>query len=458
MNIKEIDMTTGSLWKKIILFSLPLIASNLLQIVFNISDIAVAGNFAEENALGSIGSTTILVVLFTGFLIGLGSGINVIVAKYIGAKEKDNVHLTVTTSFLVAIVYGLIIYIISEATTKLILLALGTNEELLDGALNYSRIYFMGLPGLAIFNYGNALYSANGNTKRPLLILFSAGLINIGLNFLFVLVFKLGVIGVSLASVISQYLSALFIVISLIREKSDIGLHFKHYCFDKQKAYEVLKIGIPTGFQNAIFAVANLFIQSGINTFDVNSINGISAATNADNIIYDSLAAIYMGCSSFISQNLGAKKRKRILKTYFITMIYSVSLGIILGGLLIIFDRQFLSIFANKEEVIEAGIQRIRIMGLSYWISALMDCTIAASRGLGKTVWPTVILISGSCIFRIVWLYTLFNHFKTIESLFLLYSCSWTITAIAEILYFYIAYKEVVKDKIPLESKTDVKN
>jgi putative MATE family efflux protein len=458
MAAKEIDMTTGSLWKKIIIFSLPLVASNLLQILFNISDIAVVGKFVGENALGSVGSTTILVVLFTGFLIGLGNGVNVVVAKYIGAKDKENVKATVMTSFLVSLIYGIIFYIISEGVTKLILEVLGTKDDLIDGALIYSRIYFIGLPGLALFNYGNALYSANGNTKRPLIILTTAGIVNVGLNFLFVLVFKLEIIGVSLASVISQYLSALLIIISLMRDRSDISLTFKNYHLDKSKAYEVLKIGVPTGFQNAIFAIANLFIQSGINKFDTTTVNGISAATNADNIIYDSLAAVYMACAAFISQNYGAKNKERILKTYYISLIYSVSLGIILGGLLIIFDRQFLSIFANDEQVIQAGIQRIKIMGISYWISAFMDCSIAASRGLGKTFWPTIFLISGCCFFRIIWLYTFFNYFKTIESLFLLYACSWIITSIAEISYFIVAYKKFAKNDVIIKNKTNVPN
>ena len=207
----------------------------------------------------------------------------------------------------------------------------------------------------------------------------------------------------------------------------------------------ILALGLPAGFQNAIFAIANLFIQAGVNSFDSLMVKGNSAAANADNLIYDCMAAFYMACASFMSQNYGAGKPDRVKKSYFIALAYSFGVGLLLGGSLFLFGRQFLALFTTEAAVIDAGMKRVGVMGLAYCISAFMDCTIAASRGLGKTVVPTIIVILGSCVFRVIWVYTIFSHFHTIPSLYLLYPCSWILTAFAEILYFVHCYKDAMK-------------
>ena len=441
---KQIQMTAGKLFPNIVLFSLPLMLSNILQVLFNMSDIAVVGKFAAgPEPLGSVGSCAIPVSLFTGLLIGMGGGINAITARYIGAGDRDRVRRTTHTSLIISLAYGMLIMIIGLLVIEPLLVLLGTKEELIDGAILYMKVYLIGSPALALYNYGNGVLSAAGDPKHPLYYLSAAGVINILLNLFFVIVCRLDVMGVALASIISQYLSSFLILIRLFRTKDMHSLTFGELAVDKIVAKSVLMLGIPAGLQNAIFAVANLFIQAAVNSFDAVVVEGNSAAANADAFIYDLMAAIYVACTTFMSQNLGAGKKNRVLKSYIITVLYSFFAALVFGVLLFIFGREFMGIFTNSDEVVEAGINRLSIMAFSYCISAFMDCTIAASRGLGKTVIPTIIVITGSCVFRIIWVYTIFAHFHTIESLYLLYSFSWTLTAILEIAYFIHIYKKL---------------
>ena len=272
-----------------------------------------------------------------------------------------------------------------------------------------------------------------------------AGILNVIFNLFFVIVCHMAEDGVALASIITQYVSALLILMHMARQGDDCTFRLRDLRggLDKIESKRILGLGIPAELQNAIFAVANLFIQGAVNSFDSVMVEGNSAAANADSIIYNVMAAFYTACSTFMGQNLGAGKRERILKSYFIGIVYSFVVGAVLGGALFLFGREFLSLFANDEAVIEAGLQRTKIMCFSYAVSAFMDCTIAACRGIGKSFAPTVIVIMGSCVFRVVWIYTVFAHFHTIPSLYLLYIFSWTITAIAEIICFTINYKKL---------------
>ncbi len=269
-------------------------------------------------------------------------------------------------------------------------------------------------------------------------------------NLFFVIVCGMAEDGVALASIITQYVSAVLILIHMGRQTDDCAFRFRNLKFglDRTDGKRILGLGIPAGLQNAIFAVANLFIQGAVNSFDSVMVEGNSAAANADAIIYNIMAAFYTACSTFMGQNLGAGKRDRVLKSYFIDIAYSFVAGAILGGALFLFGRAFLSLFTNEEAVVEAGLLRTKIMCFSYAVSAFMDCTIAANRGIGKSLVPTIIVIMGSCVFRIAWIYTVFAHFRTIPSLYLLYIFSWTITAIAEIICFTVNYRKPAANKI----------
>lgn len=445
MKSYETDLSSGSLWKKILFFSIPLMFSNILQVVFNMSDVAVVGKFAGPIALGAVGSTSILITLFTGILIGLASGVNALTALHIGAKDKDNLTKTVHTSAILCLGAGLLISILGIAFSELTLNTMNTKPELINDAVIYLRIYLLGMPALALYNFGNAVLSAAGDTKRPLYYLSFAGIINVVLNLFFVIVCHLGVVGVAVASIIAQYISAILILRVLFCTSEDFGLHTRDLHISPDIFVRLLKIGIPSAFQYALFAIANLFVQTSVNSFDHVVVEGNSAAANADALVYDMMAAFYTACASFIAQNYGARKKERILKSYLISLLYSFLFGLVLGVGLYLLRYPFLSLFTNDTAVVNAGITRLSIMALSYAISAFMDSTIAASRGLGKTILPTIIVIMGSCIFRILWIYTVFAYFRTIESLYLLYAASWTITGIAEIIYFVYIYRKSIR-------------
>lgn len=430
------DLTQGSLAKKILWFSLPLIVSNLLQVLFNMTDIAVVGQFAGANALGSVGSTTTLVTMFTGFLIGMSGGINVLAALHYGSKDKEGLSQTIHSALIVSVITGIILMMLGIGMSEGILRILHTKEELLDGAVLYVRIYCLGMPAMAVYNFGNAVFSAVGDTKRPLYYLSLAGVLNLVLNLFLVIVCHLDAAGVAIASAVSQYLAATLILVTLFHSKEDYGLCFAELRLNKNKAAAIVKIGLPAGIQNAIFQIANLFIQAGVNTFSATMVAGNAAAANADALVYDVMAAFYTACGSFMGQNYGAGDKKRALKSYFVSLAYSFGIGLVMGLALVCFGTAFLGLFTSEAAVVEAGMHRLKIMGFSYCVSAFMDCTIAASRAMGKSLVPTIVVIMGSCVFRVIWVYTIFAYFGTISSLYLLYVFSWSITAAAEIIYF----------------------
>ena len=439
------DLTRGPLGKQIFLFSFPLILSNLLQVLFNMADIAVVGRFAGPIALGAVGSTAILVSLFTGFLIGMSGGVNVLTALHFGARDKKALAETVHSAAILCALVGLVFWGLGVLLARNILALMNTKPELIDGAALYLRIYFLGMPALAVYNYGNAVFSAVGDTKRPLLYLSIAGALNVTLNLVFVIACGMDVAGVALASILSQYVSAALILLALLRRGGeDYGLRLRELRLSRSRSKAILRIGLPGGLQNAIFAIANLFIQVGVNSFDATMVAGNSAATNQDPIVYDVMAAFYTACGSFIGQNYGARRKDRIKKSFLISLAYSFGAGVLLGLGILAAGPRFLSLFTAEPAVVEAGMHRLRVMSLSYGISAFMDCTIAASRGLGKSLAPTVIVLLGSCAFRILWVYTVFAHFGTITSLYLLYAFSWAITAVAEIWYFLRVYRKEV--------------
>ena len=441
-----LDMTQGSLGRQIIGFSLPLMFTNLLQMLFSMVDLAVVGRFSSSAAMGSVGSTTTLIFLFTGFLMGLGSGVNVLVATHFGARSEKNVRESVHTSFLVCLIAGFLMLALGLIFARPLLELLNTRDDLIDGAELYLRIYFLGMPAAALYNYGNGVLNAIGDTKTPLIFLSAAGVLNVILDLVFVIGLGMSTDGVALASVLSQCVSAGLIVRSLMRSKEIYSLSLKEVRFHKDKAIHALSVGVPAGLQNAIFSVANLFIQAGVNSFSTVVVEGNSAAGNVDNLVYSVMNAFYISCSSFVGQNYGAGNRDRVRRTYWISLSYSFAAGAVLGLSLVFFGRSFLALFTDSAEVAAAGMHRLCIMGFSYAISAFMDCTIAASRGLGRCVVPTIIVVLGSCVFRVIWVYTIFASVGTIASLYLLYPVSWTLTAGAEMVYFFYLYRKVFRN------------
>lgn len=472
MKTKEIDMTEGSLWKKIFAFSVPLVFTNLLQILFNMADSAVVGRFAGSLPLGSVGSTGQMIFFCSGLLIGLGSGVNVLVAFSIGKKDSKDVAETVRASFVSCLAAGFLIFAFAWISAPFVLKLLDTKPELFDDALLYFRIYMISMPAMSLYYFGNGVLSAYGDTRSPMFYLAIAGAVNIILDCVLVIVFKMSVAGVGIATVVAQYISCVLTLLKLaktldsgrlndsensfdsagIRESDRIrkpkpGLitrfgknPFKS--FNKYKIYQILKIGVPAGLQNSVFAVANMFIVAAVNSFDAEMVAGNAATMNGDNLVYNIMAAFYTAGATFIGQNFGARKKDRILKSYLVTLAYSCVIGFSLGIILYVFGHEFLSLFTKDKIVVDYAMQKFKIMTFSFGISAFMDATIAANRGLGKTLVPSLMVFLGSCVLRIVWVYTIFAHFRTVESLFLLYPFSWAVTAVFETIYFAFVYKK----------------
>ena len=443
MEPNTLSHTQGRLPLQILLFSLPLMASNVLQVLFNMADIAVIGRFAGSLSMAAVGSTSTAVTLFTGVLIGIGGGVNALVARYFGAKDRQELGRTIHCAAIICLICGIVILIFGFFGSRPLLQLLNTKPELLDKATLYMQIYFCGMPALALYNFGNAVYSAIGNTKKPLYYLLFSGIVNVVLNLVFVIVCKLDVAGVAIASIVSQYLSAILIVATLFTSRESYGLSLGQLRLHRKNCREILTLGIPAGLQNAIFYVANMFIQAGVNSFDTVMVAGNSAAANADGLVYDVMAAFYTACSSFIGLNYGAGDRRRVWHSYLICLGFSFGIGAILGFSLVAFGPAFLTLFTTDAAVIDAGMKRLTIMGFSYCVSAFMDNAIAACRGVGKSLVPMIIVISGSCIFRILWVMTVFAWFRTIPSLYLVYIFSWAITAAFENWYFIRCFRKI---------------
>ncbi len=441
-----LSLTEGRLSRQMLRYSAPLMLTNLLQVLFNMTDLAVVGRFASAGALGSVGSTSTLVFLFTGFLMGLGSGVNVLVATHYGARSEKNVRESVHTSFLICLTAGFVILAMGLLFSRQLLALLNTRADLLDGAALYMRIYFLGMPAMALYNFGNAVFGAVGDTKTPLLYLSVAGALNVVLDLFFVIVLGMATDGVAWASMLSQCVSAFLIVRALTRRRDEIyGLALRELRIYRDKALNVLAIGVPAGFQNAIFSIANLFIQAGVNSFSTVVVEGNSAAANVDNLVYSVMNAFYIASASFIGQNYGAGNPDRVRKSYLLALGYSAMVGAVLGGAFLLFGRQFLLIFSADSAVIDAGMERVRVMSFSFLLSATMDCTTASSRGLGKGLIPMIIVFLGSCVFRVAWIYTVFAYFGTLRSLYMLYPFSWALTGAAEMAYFFYCYRKFVK-------------
>ncbi|MCI6480350.1 MAG: MATE family efflux transporter [Spirochaetia bacterium] len=433
----------GSLFKTIFIFSLPLIFTNLLQVLFSLTDVAVLGRFASGESMGSVGSVAILVFMCTGFLTGIGSGVNSIAAFYIGADNKKSVSDTVHTSALLCLISGILVCVFGILFSRPVLQLMGTKDVLIDGSVTYFRIYMLGMPALAFYNFGNGILSAEGDTKSPLKFLSLSGFVNVVLDLVFVIYFKMDIAGVAIASITALYISAFLIFIKLYKRNDPLAFRFKNLQLNKFILYKLIKIGIPAGLQNVIFAFANIFIQVGINSFDAAMVIANSAAANSDTLVYNTMSAFYVAGSTAIAQNYGAQNKKGILKSCFISVAYAFLIGLFLGILLLLFGKYFLAIFTSEAHIIELGMERLTIMAFSYCISAFMDAALASSRGLGETIIPTIIVVIGSCIMRILWIYTVFGFFGTVLSLYLVFPVTWIITATAEFIYFAKLYRKI---------------
>jgi len=442
----RMDMTEGPLTTKIIKFTIPVMLSGILQLLFNTADVIVVGRFTGKTALAAVGSTGSLINLLVSLFIGLSIGTNVLVARYQGAKDDKAVSETVHTSIALGIVGGLILLIIGIVATRPLLEMMATPEDVIDQSTLYMRILFFGMPLNLILNFGAAILRAIGDTKRPLYYLTIAGVINLFLNIFLVTVFSLGVAGVAIATVISEGVSCVLILLCLKHETGAIRLYFNRIKINPSKCVDIMKIGLPAGLQGCIFSISNVLIQSSVNSFGSTVMAGNTAASNIEGFVYVSMNSLHQTCISFTSQNFGAGKFKRIRKVLINCLIIVAITGLILGNSAYFFGKFLLSAYNNEAEVISYGLIRLSIISTMYFLCGLMDVMVGAMRGIGYSILPMIVSLVGACGLRILWIYTVFVKFRTLDILFISYPVTWTITFLSHLVCYYIVTRKY-KDK-----------
>lgn len=439
----EMDMCHGPLLRKLLVFSLPVMLSGVLQLLFNAADIIVVGQYVGSTALAAVGSTGSLINLLINLLIGLSVGANVMVARYYGAHEEKLVSQTVHTAILLSLVSGIVMIFIGIALAEPLLRLMGTPDNVLDQAALYVRIYFAGMPVIMLYNFGSAILRAVGDTKRPMYFLLLAGILNVFMNLFFVIVFHMGVAGVALATVLSQCVSAGLVLLCLIRSNGSIKLHLKEMKIHKEPLLKMIRVGLPAGIQGSIFSISNVLIQSSVNSFGDIAMAGNAAASNIEGFIYTCMNAIYQAAISFTSQNYGAGQYRRIRKIMRSGVLIVTCVGLLLGGIAFLCAPVLLSIYNTDPQVIQYGMLRMEIICLTYFTCGIMDVMVGCLRGLGYSIMPMIVSLAGACGIRVLWIFTVFQWDRTLTMLYISYPVSWIITAAVHIICFLIIIRKV---------------
>lgn len=424
----EIDMCNGPLFGKIIIYTLPLIAAGILQLLFNTADMVVVGRYAGSNALGAVGATSALINLLINVFMGLSVGTNVAIAHYYGAGRFDELSRSLHASIALSIICGFVLLFMGQVLSPPMLRLMGTPEDILPLSVSYMKIYFLGMPVMLLYNFGAAILRATGDTRRPLYYLTAAGIINIVLNLVFVIRFGLGVKGVAWATIISQAVSAAMIIRCLVRIEGPCKLDFKKLNLDQNEVARIAKVGLPAGFQGAIFSISNVLIQSSVNSFGAIAVAGNTATCNLEGFIYNSMNSFHQTALSFTGQNMGARKIKRVWKTLAICLFSVTVTGLGMGLGAFAFGRQLLGIYSKEEAVITFGLRRMAIIFPTYFLCGIMDVAVGSLRGMGFSIMPMTVSLLGACGFRIIWIMTVFAANHTPEVLYISYPISWLIT------------------------------
>lgn len=434
----EMDMCSGPLLSKILAFTLPLVLSSVLQLLFNAADVVVVGRYAGSTALAAVGSTGSLINLIVNLFMGLSVGVSVVVARHYGAQQYADVNTAVHTAMLMSLIGGAMSGILGFLLAYPLLQLMGSPADVIDQAALYVRIYFIGMPASMVYNFGSAILRAVGDTKRPLYYLSVAGVLNVLLNLLFVIRFSMGVAGVAVATVISQYVSAALIVICLMRSESCYRFHWAELALHKDKVLPILRIGVPAGLQSSIFAISNVVIQSSVNSFGSVAMAGSAAAANIEGFVYVTMSSVSQASLSFASQNIGARLYDRVGKICRTCLLLAAFFGILFGNAAYLLHDTLLGFYSLDPAVIAAGAERLSIIGATYFLCGLMDTLACMLRAMGKSLLPMVVTIIGACGLRIVWVYTVLPLDPTFFTLFLSYPITWGITgAVHAVCYFF---------------------
>jgi putative MATE family efflux protein len=443
----EIDLCHGPLVPKILQFALPLMATYILQLLFNAVDLVVIGQYAHYNAMAAIGATMNFNSLVINVFIGLAIGANCVISRFYGAKDFVNLKKAVQTCMTVSWIGGIILMIIALAIAKRVLIFMGTPEDILPLSCTYIWICFAAIPFIMLYNFGCSVLRAVGDTKRPMYYLIFAGIVNVLLNLFLVKVFKMDVAGVAIATFVSHLISAVLVIRTLLKTNDCYKFDWKDFCIDTKILKSMLQFGIPASIQSASFAVSNMIIQSSINSFGPAAIAGITAALGLEGIIYVANFAFHQTAITFISQNMGGQKYKRMLKVIYLSYVFSVITCLILGWGCFFLGRQLLGIFNPNPEVIELGFIRIKVVFTTFFLVSFLDTGGGILRGLGYSMYSTINSIMGACVFRILWVWFVFSHVRTMEVLLLSYPISWALVGIINGISIAILYRKIVREK-----------
>ena len=446
--MKTLNMTEGSFFKKILIFSIPVMLSSVLQLLFNAVDMAVIGKFGKDGSLAAVGSTSSLINFITNLFIGVSIGANVVVAKAIGSKNDESVRRNVHTAIAFSILSGLFLIIFGVLTSRFWLELMDTTDDSIDRADIYLKIYFAGSIFNMVYNFGAAILRSIGETKRPLYYLLFAGILNALLNLLFVIAFKMDVKGVALATIISQGFSAFMVILYLVRTDTVVKLNIKGIRIYKRELGKMVLVGLPAGIQSCLISVSNVFIQSAVNSFKSTVIvTGNTASSSIEGFVWTSMNSFYQASITFTSQNYGANKINNCKKIILICMLYAFITGFILGYLAYLFKSPLVHFYTSGEPVKYAYI-RLRIILLTYFLCGLMDIPVGALRGLGKSTIPMIVSILGMVVFRIIWILTIFKYNHELWVLYISYPISWIMTATVHYICFIYVYKKRYKESI----------
>ena len=440
----EIDMCNGPILGKMLKFALPLMCSSMLQMLFNAADIIVVGRYGAEHSLAAVGSNTALINLLTNLFIGLSVGANVLVSKYYGARKREDVRATVHTSMMIGLICGIMISVIGIIMARQLLTWMQTPHDVIEPAVTYLRIYFLGMPAMMVYNFGSAILRAVGDTRRPLYFLFMAGIVNVLLNLLFVIGFRWDVVGVGVATVVSQTMSAFLVIRCMMHEQGDVGLRLNELRINREKLKDIIRIGLPAGLQGTIFSLSNVVIQSSVNIFGADVVDGNSAAQNIEGFVYFAMNAFHHATLSFTSQNVGGGRMDRIGKILRTGLICVIVAGVVAGGTAVIFAEPLLGIYTDSAKAIEAGMTRISFICGTYALCGIMDVMVGSIRGMGYAVMPMIVSLIGACGLRLLWLATVFQipKYHCIECVYASYPISWSITIIAHVACYVIVRRK----------------
>lgn len=442
-NKYEIDMCNGTLMDKLISFSLPLMLSGILQLLFNAVDIIVVGRFTGSQALAAVGSTTALINIFTNLFIGISLGANVLAARFYASGKEKEMSETVHTSITLALISGLVMALAGVLLARFALNLMGTPNDVIDQSVLYMRIYFLGMPFFMLYNYGAAILRAVGDTKRPLFFLVISGMTNAVLNLVLVIVFHMGVAGVAIGTIVSQLISSILVLRCLYTSNTSYRLYFSKLGIKTQYLKQIFQVGIPAGIQSTVINLSNALLQSSVNSFGSVAMAGYTAANNIFGFLYMSVNAVTQSCMSFTSQNYGVKKLKRMDRVLLDCMILSVGVTLTLGCGAYFFGSELLKIYTSDVDVIRCGVEVLAFTTVPYFCCGIMDLLPGALRGMGYSGVPMILSIIGTVGTRIVWIFGLFPAHRSLSFLFISYPVSWILTILMQAVCFCFVRKHV---------------